>query len=224
MKKGRILVVDDDPSLLEGLSLLLTKAGYEALQALDAPTALASLQGAVDLVILDVRLGEHDGLGLLAEIKRSKPVPVLILTGYGSKEVAVRALRGKADEYLEKPFDPLELLSRIERLLGRPLSQAEAAEAFIQAEFRTPLRSREIAKRVGVGERSLRVRFKERFGLSQRQYLERIRMEEAKRLLQESAFSIKEVAQLVGFQDPNYFSKVFRKRYGLPPTALRNAP
>lgn len=106
MKKGQILIVDDDPSLLEGLSLFLTKAGYETLQALDAPAALASLQRAVDLVILNVRLGEHDGLGLLAEIKRSKPVPVLILTGYGSKEVAVRPFGGRPTSTWKSPLIP----------------------------------------------------------------------------------------------------------------------
>ena len=116
----RILVVDDDEALRESLALLLAAEGYEAVTAHDAPSALARLEEPVDVVLCDVRMPGMDGLELLPELIRRLPgVPVLLMSAYGSGDLAVEALKRGAFDYLAKPFQPSEVLLAIKKARER---------------------------------------------------------------------------------------------------------
>jgi two-component system response regulator FlrC len=119
MTEGRVLVVEDDPSLREALCDTLQLAGYEAVQAGDGKAALHTLHSEdIRLVVTDVRTPYLDGYGLLRQIKASQPrVPVLVMTAYGTIDDAVRAMRDGASDYLVKPFEPDALLERVQRFL-----------------------------------------------------------------------------------------------------------
>ena len=116
----RILVVDDDEALRESLALLLAAEGYEVVTACDAPSALACLETPVDVVLCDVRMPGMDGLELLPELIRRLPgAPVLLMSAYGSGDLAVEALKRGAFDYLAKPFQPAEVMLAIKKARER---------------------------------------------------------------------------------------------------------
>jgi len=116
----RILVVDDDEALRDSLALLLAAEGYEVLTAGDADGALARLDEPVDVVLCDVRMPGTDGLELLPELIRRLPgAPVLLMSAYGSGDLAVEALKRGAFDYLAKPFQPAEVLLAIKKARER---------------------------------------------------------------------------------------------------------
>lgn len=116
---ARILIVDDDPSLLKLLSMRLSAANYEVETAGNAHTALAKLPRCKpQLVITDLRMEGMDGLSLFEEIqKRYSSLPVIILTAHGTIPDAISATRKGIFSYLTKPFDARHLLTVIEEAL-----------------------------------------------------------------------------------------------------------
>jgi two-component system response regulator GlrR len=119
MAPGNILVVDDDRNLLELIRMRLESSGHTVTTALKEQEAKAAVVGDVfDLAILDLQLGEQDGISLMEELHAMSPaMPVIILTAHGSIESAVEAMKRGATTYLTKPFDARELLLHIERAL-----------------------------------------------------------------------------------------------------------
>jgi len=118
---GRVLVVDDDPSVLETIAAIFTREGYEVATASDSATALASLRAEpFDLVLTDLRIADASGLSLLSEIQRYCPQTMaVVLTGYASLESAIDALREGAYDYLTKPSDVDELRATVARAVER---------------------------------------------------------------------------------------------------------
>jgi two-component system alkaline phosphatase synthesis response regulator PhoP len=118
---GRILVVEDDLSILTGVSMNLRYEGYEVLQAQDGAQGLElAVQQSPDLVILDIMLPRMNGYELLTELRRrGHRVPVLMLSARGMERDKVRGLDLGADDYVAKPFGVAELLARVKALLRR---------------------------------------------------------------------------------------------------------
>jgi len=116
---GNILVVDDDPTLVELLRMRLESANYSVTSAQKEDEAISAVKGQVfDLSIIDLRLGEGDGITLMEEIHSIMPeMPIIIFTAHGTNETAVEAMRKGAHSYLTKPFEPQDLLFQIEKAL-----------------------------------------------------------------------------------------------------------
>jgi two-component system response regulator MprA len=127
-----ILIVDDDPKLLNMLRRTLTYEGFRVLSATNGNEALAELRARrPDLVILDWFMPGLDGLGVLEHMRaQGDKTLVLMLTARDEVEHRVEGLESGADDYLVKPFAPAELLARIHALLRRPgvVSKGEALE------------------------------------------------------------------------------------------------
>ncbi|MBI5739263.1 MAG: sigma-54-dependent Fis family transcriptional regulator [Nitrospirae bacterium] len=119
MPATTILAVDDDRNLLEVLKMRLESASYGVITAMNESDAATGVrEQVVDLCIIDLQLGEEDGISVMKNIHRINPeIPVIILTAYGSIESAVEAMRRGAFSYLTKPFDPQDLLQQIENAL-----------------------------------------------------------------------------------------------------------
>jgi two-component system phosphate regulon response regulator PhoB len=117
MKRGRILVVDDEPDLLELVKHQLQKEHYEVTTALDGEVALAQARrNPPDLVVLDLMLPGIDGLEVCRRLRadpRTMHVPIVMLTAKGEESDAVIGLSQGADDYVRKPFGSKELLARI---------------------------------------------------------------------------------------------------------------
>ncbi len=121
MDRYRILVVEDDVAIREGLSDALSMSGYDVLSAGDGAEALHVVESeAYDLVLLDVVLPGMDGFRLLRVIRDECPtVPVIMLTAKGAEADKVKGLKLGADDYVVKPFGLMEVLARIEAVLRR---------------------------------------------------------------------------------------------------------
>ncbi|MCP4589527.1 MAG: response regulator transcription factor [bacterium] len=121
MKRRKVVVVEDEPAILQGLLDVLEAGGFDSVGASDGMTGLdLSRRVGVDLVLLDLLMPKMDGFEVLIELRKTHPaLPVIILTARGAEEDRVRGLRGGADDYVVKPFSARELLARIEAVLRR---------------------------------------------------------------------------------------------------------
>lgn len=126
-----ILVIDDEPELLERLSSVLTKEHYSVVTAKDGKVGLEKLwDDSYDLVMLDIMLPHIDGFEVLKEMRAAGiTTPVLMLTAKGDIEDKVTGLNLGADDYLAKPFSLAELLARVRALLRRSSSASPVIEA-----------------------------------------------------------------------------------------------
>lgn len=116
----RVLVVDDEPTLVFGLKIILQSAGYHVETAhtiLAAAPILAA--DPPDVLVLDLALPDGDGAELCEEVRRSSTLPILIMSAAGDEREKVRALDAGADDFLPKPFDGVELLARLRTMLRR---------------------------------------------------------------------------------------------------------
>jgi len=115
-----ILLVDDDPALLEVTSIVLVSEGYRVVTAADGTEALRALEGEdLDLVILDIMLPRMSGFEVLKKMREQSDVPVVLLTAKSQSVDKVVGLELGADDYITKPFDTKELLARIKAILRR---------------------------------------------------------------------------------------------------------
>jgi DNA-binding response OmpR family regulator len=119
--KQRILVVEDDPSILTGLVDLLSAEGFAVLQATDGASALARwAEEKPDAVLLDIMIPEKNGYDVCREIRRADPrTPIIMLTAKGEEVDKVVGLELGADDYVVKPFGVSELMARIRAVLRR---------------------------------------------------------------------------------------------------------
>src|SRR6202171_1811674 len=115
MSKGSILVVDDESEIREGLELLLTGEGYGVSSAETGESGLAKLgERPFDLLLLDVSLPDRNGLDLLKEIhKRDPHLSIVLITAYGSIDMARTAFKSGAMDYITKPWSNDELLAQV---------------------------------------------------------------------------------------------------------------
>lgn len=117
---SRVLVVDDEPSILEFVEVSLKRAGFEVATAQDGASCLRSIvEDPPALVVLDVMLPDRDGFSVCKEIRKFSRVPVIMLTARGEDKDKITGLGIGADDYLVKPFNPKELVARIHAILRR---------------------------------------------------------------------------------------------------------
>jgi DNA-binding response OmpR family regulator len=121
MRKQRVLVIEDDAAIREGIVDALTFEGYETLESDDGVKGLhMALKVECDLLLLDLILPGRDGFEILQEVRATRPtLPVVILTARGAENDRVRGLKLGADDYIVKPFSVKELLARVEAVLRR---------------------------------------------------------------------------------------------------------
>ena len=244
MAPQRLLAVDDDPTLQEILSLFLGNA-YEVVPAATGADALAKLcREPVDLVVLDHRLPDLTGLEVLSRLRSIRPnLPVIMLTGYGSEWICATAFKLGVTDYLRKPVSAVDLVGVVHRILSPSLEASKSAfenpiprDVFvpiptsiqramgvIQQRYWDQLSLSALASQVGMSKYRLSHRFREVLGVCFRDYLLRLRLEQAKTLLAVGHLSISDVAHDVGFGDLSRFDKVFKRYTGVSPSAYRSS-
>jgi len=115
-----ILLVDDEPLMLDLLSLYLSPRGYHCIKKESALAAIDYLESqSVDLILLDIMMPDMDGLEACREIRKYWDIPIIMLTAMSEKSDIVKGLNTGADDYISKPFDEDELLARMDAVLRR---------------------------------------------------------------------------------------------------------
>ncbi len=228
----KILIVDDDAQLREELKELLSE--YEVFEASDGRLALEMLRRAneIGVVILDVMMPGLSGLDILAEIKKLEPgLTTIILTGHGSKDVAIEALRSRADNFLEKPVDPQALKEIVDKALeatksgtDEPLGTQEKVEKvlrFIERNCFKKTTLTEAARAVYLSPKYLSRIFKERTGMGFSKYRLKIKTERAKELLRKGGYNVGQISDKLGYENIESFIRQFKKITGYTPTEYR---
>ena len=135
-----VLIVDDDERIRDLLARFLRRNGFLTSSARDAAHARRLLSGLeFDLIVLDVMMPGEDGVSLTASLRETSATPVLLLTARGETEDRIRGLEAGADDYLVKPFEPRELLLRINAILRR-VPESQTAETMPKVLHLGPVR------------------------------------------------------------------------------------
>lgn len=127
---SKILLIEDDISFCKLLEKFLIKKAFEVTIAFSASEArLAIKKESFNLVLMDIRLPDSDGIGLMTEFKTSNPeIPVILMTGYSDVNTAVKAIKNGAADYISKPFNPDEVLLVITNAMQIPQQETPAKE------------------------------------------------------------------------------------------------
>lgn len=143
--KAHILVVDDDRRLRDLLRRYLGENGFVVTTARDAADARAKMQSlCFDLLVLDVMMPGEDGLSLTRSLRQNSDLPILLLTARGAPDDRIAGFEGGADDYMPKPFDPRELVLRIESILRRLPQDASVTPPLHLGRFRLDLQRGEL--------------------------------------------------------------------------------
>jgi len=252
--KKRILIVEDDADIIKVHQQLLSDLFTVIIKA-SGIRAISYLRGNpdIDLVLLDIKLPDMSGIEVLKEIKKIKPcVPTIIITAFGSENIAVKAFRCGARDYVKKPFNNDELLRRINFCLslniieqardrkvltneadevaadfvsrttnGRKNHNLQQAIKYIHNNFSTDISLDRVAGTAGISKYHFSRLFKEMTGLTYQSYLNRVRIEQAKKLLNDEELSITDTGYAVGYSDLTHFERIFKKLTGTTPSQYR---
>lgn len=117
---AKILVCDDDKEIVEAIEIYLTQEGYEVLKAYDGEQALKVLKSEqADLLVLDIMMPKLDGIRATLKIREKNNIPIIILSAKSEDADKILGLNVGADDYVTKPFNPLELVARVKSQLRR---------------------------------------------------------------------------------------------------------
>ena len=238
-----ILLIDDTPDDVRALVSLL---GNQPLRLSVATDAHQGYQRALALrpalILLDVRMPQMDGFTLcrlLREAEATRNTPVIFLSSAASIDERLEGLGLGAVDYVLKPFEPQEVLARIRihlQLTWRaasveltPLSQPQDAEQLVlRAAMRFIAHNlgelpslAEIARKVGTHDKRLSSIFREHLGSTVFAYIRDARLRMGQELLADSAVSVQDIAELVGFRSACNFTTAFRERMGVTPSQYR---
>jgi len=141
--QARILIVEDDPAIVELIKYHLEKEGHATLLAQDGRAALEAFDmHRPDLVLLDLMLPELSGFEVCRRIRKSSKAPIIMLTAKDQEDDRVRGFELGADDYVTKPFSPRELLARINAVLRR--SRPDEVEALVSGDLHVDLKRRRV--------------------------------------------------------------------------------
>ncbi len=143
-----ILVVDDDSRIRELLSRYLSEQGFRVSTSADAADARRKMEGlSFDLLVVDVMMPGENGTDLTRSIRTHNDVPVLMLTALGETDARIMGLEAGADDYLAKPFDPRELVLRINSILKRVVvEEPHVAEQILFGPYTFSIAARELRR------------------------------------------------------------------------------
>ena len=228
-----ILIVDDDPRILDMNTRLVEQAGRRAVTARNGREALALIEEQIpDLVLLDLTMPEMDGFALLDELRTresTRDIPVIILTARLLSDADLdRCNQGVATILGKGIFSTEETLGHVEAALTRQSTLNRATQhlirkamAYIHAHFADPLSREEIAEHIGISADYLTDCFRQELGITPITYIRRYRIRQACELLRNSDQAITQIALTVGFSDSAHFTRTFQREMNMPPRAYR---
>ena len=248
-KEHSVLVVEDNPDLLNYLEEKLSEH-YEIFTAANGMAALnEAIERVPDLIVSDVVLPELSGKGLCEKLKsdfRTSHIPLILLTAQNSVEQQISGINAMADAYITKPFNLDYLLASIQSLIKNRVKLKEHFTADNGQTEKLPLPKTldkkfvndfvgiveqnlsnerfgvdEICTLLGISRIQVYRKVKALLGCSIADYILNRRLKRAKYLLSNGELTIAEITYEIGFSNPNYFSTVFKSKYGCTPSEFR---
>lgn len=242
-----ILIAEDHADLREFISAALQRQGFAVLTASDGKEALDfAVKFVPSLVLSDLVMPRMDGIGLTKKLKadeRTSHIPVILLTAKNEQQSKVDGWNTGADDYLVKPFSPDELLARINNLIEqrKRLSQKFSEHVLVlptpthvqslEDKFLARARSvvethledytftvERMAGEMNLSRTQLLRKLKALTNLSPNDFIKDIRLKRAAELIQQKADTITQIGYAVGFNDQSYFTKCFKKQFGMTPS------
>ncbi len=244
---ARALVVEDEAVAAQHLEDILKALGHDVVGvAADAGDALylAKLH-APDLALVDVMIeGERDGVSLALDLRQECDLALIFVTSLADKATVSRAAAVRPNGYIVKPFsramvyatvesalanfeasqsilDPGRLIRALEASEGLPQQTIRDVKRFVEHNIDRPITICELARVAQLGASHFGRQFKAATGLSPYQYVVLERIEEGKRLLRSTSWSVIQIAQAVGFESHAHFSTMFKKYAGVSPSEWR---
>jgi AraC-like DNA-binding protein/CheY-like chemotaxis protein len=248
-KEYSILIVEDNPELLGYLVDKFSET-FEVFSADNGNAALMKAYERVpDLILSDVVLPGISGKTITEQLKsdvRTSHIPIVLLTAQGSLEHQISGVQSMADLYITKPFNFDYLLASVQNLINNRLILKEHFTSDISTKDKLPISKSldkkfindftgiveqnlandkfnvdDICKIIGISRIQLYRKVKALLGCSITDYILNRRLKKAKYLLNNEGFTISEITYMVGFSNPNYFSTVFKAKYGCTPTEFK---
>ena len=244
--KHSVLIVDDNKDMRTYLAEILC-AHYNIEQAADGVEGLEKARQLIpDMIIADVMMPEMDGLEFCKQARADATlnhIPIILLTARASDAARQEGLLSRADDYMTKPFNSTELLIRAENLIElrqtlhhkyrrnigvvpSSIDVPSEDESFlartnevIENEMSNSYFSVDhLADELGISRRQLERRLKQIVNISPAGYVRMMRLKRAAQYLEKNYGNVSMISQEVGFQDPNYFSKLFKQTFGVSPS------
>jgi len=250
-REKTILVVEDNSELRSVIAEMLGKH-YKVVLAVDGLDGFKkAIEIVPDLIVSDILMPVRDGIQMTTDLKKHPStfhIPVILLTAVDSQDSTIRGFNTGADDYIVKPFNEALFFKRIQNLIDSRdrikikygqssiLTAGHEIEDDISKEFINQLINiiyenassesyslNQLASDMNMSRSSLYRRIKEITGLKAVDFLKKIRLQYAARLLINNNYTINEVAWRTGFSDPRYFSKCFFKEYGQVPSKFKES-
>lgn len=241
----KILVVDDNVELRKFICQRL-ESSYVILEASDGQAGLTSaIKNMPDVIISDITMPVMNGIELTQKLKANPVtlgIPVLLLSAQATKRDIVVGFESGADDYLIKPFDTSELVMRVKSLiasrklqalnkvestrnLNGAISHGESFEDNMKKHIDSNIHDtsfsiEKLAEFMFMSKETLRRKCQAKYQKSPAVHIQEVRIQHAKMLLQEGNLNVSDVSYATGFDSLSYFSKVFKKYYGVTPSSL----
>jgi signal transduction histidine kinase/DNA-binding response OmpR family regulator/ligand-binding sensor domain-containing protein len=251
-EKPIVLIVEDNADVRAYIRDYLIPM-YQVTEARDGTEGIEKAWEVIpDLIISDVMMPKKDGYEVCRTLKldeRTSHIPIILLTARAASDDKIEGLETGADDYLIKPFEPKELLARIKNLIDLrqklrerfkltvPVKPGEVAAASMDEVFLSKViaavehhigdelfGTEELAAEVAMSRMQLHRKLSALTNQSAGEFIRSLRLHRAMELLQKDAGTVSEIAYMVGFSDPSYFSKCFHKQFGKVPTEAKMTP
>lgn len=247
-EKLKVLVVDDNEELRSYISYILPDK-YQIQTAVNGEDGLVkSTEFVPDIIISDVMMPRMNGFEMCEKIRldaRLSHIPIILLTAKSSTDAKIEAFNAGADQYLSKPFNHDELNARVASLISQrkklkerfssdvefdtlSLANSETDKKLLEKAVKVVEKNMEnvefdvtkFGREIGLSRTALHTKLKALTGQSTTQFIQSIRLKAAVDLMKNQGVNISEVSAKVGFNDPRYFSRSFKKMFGKSPSDL----
>lgn len=221
----RLLVVDDEWLIRKGITQMVRRLDedWQVEEAANGLEALERLKKTVyDLVLCDIKMPGMDGMKMLETLNGiGVDTPVVFLTGYDDFQLMRNAIRLRAHDYLLKPVHDEDIMTVLSSIKKEEDPIIAKAKAYIHERLHQSLSLVEVANHVHLNPTYFSEYFKEKCGETFSQYVLNLKMEKAKKMLEDPAYRIIDVSEALGYKDPRSFTRMFKLMVGITPKLYR---
>lgn len=234
----KTLIIDDERSVHQAIRSLVDwramrlgepRSAFNGAQALDM-----MLEDEPDIVFVDMNMPVMDGVAFLSLVSEKFPaVRCIVVSGYDSFDFARTAIRSNVEDYLLKPIDVDDLEAALRKAISLlpekpkesrlPADIAREIKAYIDAHYGEDISLDLIAEKFYFSREYAGRIFRAQYGCAIYEYIQQVRMEKAGELLKNDKLSLQTVSDALGYSNANYFSKAFRRHYGMSPSEYRKS-